>query len=132
MVPRGRVCLYVTDRDRSARLIERDRLVATLRAKIRSVTGGQTSYLASGDYISPAGIAMDEATCVLEIFCPVVLTNAIRDQLVEIFVDFGLSANQEVVQVSVLGLAYWIPTGLLLDQEAAMHGAIDGGELKTG
>ena len=132
MVARCRVCLYVTDHDRANEVIAVDALVCTLRALIREITGGQTMYHAVGDYVPPVGVAMDEDTRVLEIFLPKVLTDSIRDRLTNLFIWFGYSTNQEVVQVSVRDLAYWLPTGLLIDAKRAAAGPSKEAKLMAG
>jgi len=119
MVPRCGVCLYVSDRDRTNACFTLDELVPAMRARIREITGGQTTYHAAGDYVPPIGVAMDEDTRVLETFLPKALTGSIRDRLTNLCIWFGCSTNQEVVQVSVRDLAYWLPTGLLIDAERA-------------
>jgi len=132
MVARGRVCLYVPNRDRIARIISLLEIVPALRSRIRQITGGQTTYRGSGDYVSPAGIVMDEDTAVLETFLPKVLTDSIRDRLTRLFVWFGYTTNQEEVQVAVRDLAYRLPTGMLLDAERKAAGRSKEGTLLVG
>jgi hypothetical protein len=115
LLPRREVCLYVPNRDCLGQLISVEELVATLRVRIRRINGGQTTFRGCGDYVPPAGAVMDEDTSVIETYLPKVVSDALRDELINLFIAFGCSTRQEVVQVSVLKHAYWIPTGVLLD-----------------
>jgi len=68
---------------------------------------------------------MDENTFVLETFLPKTLVDSIPERLLSLYVEFGYVANQDVVQVEVCHLAYWLPTGLLIDAErAAAYGQL--------
>jgi hypothetical protein len=133
MVARSRVCVYVPNRDRAGELIAVGELVPALRSRLRRITGGQTTYHASGDYFPPTGIEMAEETAVLEAFLPRVVGDSVRSQLTALIIDFGYSARQEEVLVTVQGFAYWIATGSLIDaeREAAPQatGAAEGGRV---
>ena len=115
MLPRCLVGVHVPNRDMNGHLIPVQQIVSALRRGITRITGGQTTYKGSGDYVTASGVSLDEDTSVIETFLPRTITNRLRRRLIRLFVEFGRIAHQEVVLVAVGPSGYWIPTARLLN-----------------
>lgn len=111
--PRCAVEIYIPNLDHAGRLIDAHRFVDELRHEITTVTGGQTSHRTDGDF-RPAGTdGLTECTVVLKTLLPTVVNDALRLWLVDLLIRFGQTAAQDVVQVEIASLGYWLHTGLL-------------------
>jgi len=124
--PRCAVEIYVPNLDHAGRPIDAHRFVDELRHEITTVTGGQTSHRTEGDF-RPAGTeGLTECTVVLKTLLPTVVNDALRLWLVDLLIRFGQTATQDVVQVEIASLGYWIHTGLLRngvdDSSNGVHG----------
>ena len=109
MLPRSQVKLFVPDLDKEGRLIPVKEIAAQLRRDIVRITGGQTTYTGTGDYVDSAEVGREEHTAVIETFLPRTITDSMRWELIGLFVAFGRRAQQEVVLVAVAARGYKIP-----------------------
>ena len=75
---------------------------------------------------------MRENTAIVVIYQPEVLDDSLRHRLLQIFIEFGCSAEQEVVQVEVDNRPFWLPTGRLLDAARQSRRAVEEVALKEG
>jgi hypothetical protein len=132
--PRCAVEIYVPNLDHAGRSIGAQRFVNELRHEITTVTGGQTSHRTEGDF-RPAGTkGLTECTVVLKTLLPTVVNDALRLWLVDLLIRFGQTAAQDVVQVEIASLGYWIHTGLLRncvdDSKNGVHGNHSSGRVR--
>lgn len=130
MTPRCPVWWLMADRDRTARAVPIGDLLPDLRRQIHAITGGDTlltdmprsrlpMLAGDGRYCAPNGVTMQENTLVLLICLPPTMNDKQRHQLLELFIDYGLTINQEVVQIIAGITTCWLPTGELIDALAA-------------
>ena len=124
--PRAAVEIYVPNLDHAGRRIDAHRFVDELRHEITAVTGGQTSLRTDGDFRPPGTKGLSERTVVLKTLLPTVVNDALRLWVVDLLIRFGQTAAQDVVQVEITSLGYWIHTGLLRkrveDSSNSVHG----------
>jgi hypothetical protein len=110
MLPRSQVKLFVPDLDKEGRSIPVREIAAQLRRDIVQITGGQTTYTGTGDYVDSAEVSREEHTAVIETFLPRTITDSMRWDLIGLFVAFGRCTRQEIVLVAVETRGYRIPT----------------------
>jgi len=111
--PRVAVEVFVPSRDFTGRPIRANRHADRLRREITRIIGGQTTARTDGEYCPPGGAPMHERTLVIRTFLPTVVSDGLRQWLVELVVEFGLDAHQEVVLVAVGAEGYWLHTRLV-------------------
>lgn len=116
LVPRAAVELYVPDQDYAGRRIETATILEDLQREVSAVIGGQTSFQACGEYFPLAGRKLAEQTVVLTTFLPTVVNDELRVWLIGLLLRFGVSAQQDVVQVQIASSGYWLHTGLLRER----------------
>jgi len=132
-VPRGRVMLFVPDRDRVGRAIEVGALLDDLKGRISEATAGSFALGGGeGRYSPPGGLSIRENTTVILVYLPVAYEADLPRRLLDIFIAFGCSAEQAAVQVEVGGRGFWLPTGLLLEQASRRREQVEGVALRLG
>lgn len=132
--PRCSVEIYVPNLDHAGQPIDAHRFVEELRREITAVTGGQTSYKTDGDFRPAGSDGLSECTVVLKTLLPTVVNDALRLWLVDLLIRFGRAAAQDVVQVEIASLGYWIHTGLLRNADDGppngVHGTPSSGRVR--
>ena len=113
LVPNIIILVHVPDQDRDGQPLPQHEFVSRFKAAFSRLCGGHAPTYGGpdGDYGGQA-----ESTVILSSYLPEVVTHALRDDLLELLLDFGVSARQEVVLVAVGGLAYrlrFAPTRIL-------------------
>lgn len=102
LVPNVELVIFVTDEDRDKRALPLRDFVIQMNATLSRLCGGYAPTI-NGDGGYRDGT---EGTAVLSAYLPEVVTDHLRDQLLEEILDFGTEANQEVVLTAVRGKAY--------------------------
>jgi hypothetical protein len=124
---------HVSDQDHSGREVNGQAFAEKPRAEIVAVLGGLTSYEATGDYAPVGEAGLVERTVVLKSFMPTVLSDGLRLCLVNLLVEYGCAADQDVVLVEIASHAYWLQTGLLRgDVGGSSNGASRNGSSRNG
>lgn len=143
MAPRCPLWWLLADRDRAGRPVPIGDLLPDLRRQIHAVTGGDTlltnaprsrfpMFAGDGRHRAPNGVTMHEDTLVLVICLPPNLNDEHRVRLLRIFIEVGLTTNQEVVQVIAGITTCWLPTGALIDALGGSHAKLKEEQLKNG
>ena len=103
LVPNIIVLVYVPDQDRDCQPLPQHEYIAHFKVEFSRLCGGHAPTVGGpdGDYDGRA-----ESTVVISSYLPEVVTRSLRDQLLELLLDFGVRANQEVVLVAVGGFAH--------------------------
>jgi hypothetical protein len=120
----------VPNKDHIGRVFHALRFADELRDRIKRTTGGQTTYHTDGDFCPPGHPELQEKTLVIKTFLPTVVTDDVRLQFVDMFVDFGRRAAQDVVQVEICSHGFWLYTGLFRELGPTLNGTNGKGALR--
>ena len=114
MGPRRKLAPHVPNQDFRSVRIDAFGIAERLRTRLSAATGGLTRYRhGDGDYEPPDGLKLAEQTILLETFLPRVVFDGLRLHLLDLFIDFGHRARQDVMQVEVESRGFQITTKLL-------------------
>jgi hypothetical protein len=101
-VPNVEFIVHVTDQDRDKRALPLRDFVTRMNTALSELCGGYAPAV-NGDGGYGDGT---EETAVLSAYLPEAVTDQLRDQLLEVILDFGTEANQEEVLTAIRGVAY--------------------------
>lgn len=102
LVPNVEFIVHVTDQDRDKRALPLRDFVTRMNTALSELCGGYAPAV-NGDGGYGDGT---EETAVLSAYLPEAVTDQLRDQLLEVILDFGTEANQEEVLTAIRGVAY--------------------------
>lgn len=111
------VRVFIPDRDCSGSRLPPLDLITWVQREFTRLAGGQTSFAGSGDYAPGTGEGWQERTTAVETYLPAQLSDASRDDFVDIVVQVGRRARQREVLVAVGIAAYRIPIFQTSQQE---------------
>jgi hypothetical protein len=121
LTPRAAVETYVPDRDYLGRHIDGRKFAEGLRIEIKRVTGGQTTIRTDADFSPHGRPELVEITLVVKTFMPTVVSDGLRMWFIDLVIDLGLRADQDVILIEVSGHSYWIKAGLLRIQHSLLN-----------
>ena len=107
LVPNIVVRIFVPDRERDGRALPQLKLVARIQAAFSQLAGGHSSFqTCSAEYRPDRTHGLKEQTIAIDTYLPEVVTEALREQLLDLVLTFGQQARQAEVLVVVGMLAY--------------------------
>lgn len=93
--------LFVPNMDRHGRELPHLAVLHMIQDSVSDLTGGQTSFLGSGDFRPSAGAGMREETAVIETYLPEKVDDQLRSNLIALARQFGAATGQDVVLLAV-------------------------------
>lgn len=107
--PNRLIRLFVAGSDSQGRWFSVSDVAEILEHELMKLVGGHSSTAALGGYQPVQGPPMREETIVVESYLPEEITDAVRDGVIELALDFGVATGQEMVLVAVGVDAHRIP-----------------------
>ncbi len=113
LLPNILLLVHVPDQDRDRQPLPQHEFITLFKSTFSRLCGGHAPTVGGpdGDYDGQS-----EHTVVISTYLPEVVTRSLRDKLLALLLEFGVSANQEEVLAAIGGFAYrfrFAPTTIL-------------------